>query len=625
MITYMRKRMKMIFIIILLAIIPGFTLWGIVSVVRAPREQAMGEINGRKVLENEYRQAYLATYWNARLSNRQLEGDQLNEMAWNRLIMLDEAKKYGLSVSDEEVARFLHRIFRRNNMFDKQLYIEILRRENISPAMYEEETRKSLIIEKLNEIMLGGAKVSDYEAYLDYVADNEKLTIEYVKFDVGNYMDSIKPDAQDLESFYQENSEKYKKPDEVNAKYVEVLFADHMPEEEISDNDARAYYDNNTSEYVQQKEVKARHILLKLDETAGDDVVEKVRASAQEILDKALAGEDFAELAKQYSEGPTGPNGGDLGFFGRGAMVKPFEDAAFETPAGEIYPEPVRTRFGFHIIKVDEVKEEVQKSFEEVQEEVKQKIKQLAAESEAQAVIQEIYYKSDDLRTMEQAAAESGIEVKETGFFSSPYDIPGVGVSQEFRQSAFEVDAFNISQIVETDKGYYLVSPIERRSGVIPNLTDVLDAVERAYKRDKALELASADAVQASSAIKTAMANEKVTFAEAAEKAGYKAETSTAFSRRSPDPILGYDPELGNTLFVQKEGAVTDPVNTSNGVLVAHILKYETPTREEFDAKKDDVLKQFSFEKKYMAFQEWFNKIKQDARLIDLTKYGNQQ
>ncbi|MBI9102765.1 MAG: peptidyl-prolyl cis-trans isomerase [Spirochaetales bacterium] len=137
-----------------------------------------------------------------------------------------------------------------------------------------------------------------------------------------------------------------------------------------SDEDAQNYYDANPTAFLQPEQVRARHILLLLEAGADEARKAEVYARIEVILEKAKAGEDFAELAKEYSEGPSNVQGGDLGFFGRGAMVPPFDMAVFALEPGEI-SDIVETQFGYHIIKLEEKQEGSMSVFEDVAEQIK--------------------------------------------------------------------------------------------------------------------------------------------------------------------------------------------------------------------------------------------------------------
>ena len=625
MLQFFRNKMKIFLLIILIGIIPAFALWGVSSLFKTPTRKIMGEVNGRKIGTKEYRKAQLAILWDALLSNKDLQPDEVNEGTWNRIILLDEAKKYEIIVSDEEVAKRITQIFQRGGRFDRNFYMDVLQTNHISPSMYEETTRDSLKIERLRDIILEGVKLTDLELINRYKRENNRLTVEYVMFESKDFQEKVTPTDPELQEYFEKNKDNYRKPAEVNVNYIEVAIADQMPSVNVTDNDGREYFEDHQDEFKQEHQVQARHILFKLPENADESVIESVTARANEVLEKAKAGEDFAELAKQYSEGPSAPQGGDLGFFGKGAMVPPFEEAAFSLKAGEIYDGLVKTRFGYHIIKVEEVQEESIPAYEDIKDEVMEKLKISRADAYARELIEECYYKSDDRESMVNFAAQLDLEVKETGFFSSPYNIPNIGNSPDFHKQAFDLDLFNVGEIVKTDLAYYILSPIDKQTGVLPELSEIKDRVERDYKREKSKDQAESEANKLAEKIKTSVVSEKISFKDAVEKAGFSVETTNPFTLSSPDPVLGFVSELGNKLFTLKGDEISIPIKTSKGVFIAHALHYQEVDLENFDdAEKAKLKEEMAFQKKYLIFQEWIDNVKKNAKLVDLTKYVNQ-
>ena len=162
----------------------------------------------------------------------------------------------------------------------------------------------------------------------------------------------------------------------------------------VSDSEIRAYYENNPEAFRKPERVKASHILIKVDPEA--DALQKAEAQKKiEVVQQKLKkGEDFSALAKEYSEGPTGPKGGDLGYFTRGQMVKPFEDAAFAMKPGEV-SNKVETRFGYHLIKVTEKETESKVPYEEVKERLGQFLKQRKVQQEMNVYVKNLEDKAE--------------------------------------------------------------------------------------------------------------------------------------------------------------------------------------------------------------------------------------
>ena len=157
----------------------------------------------------------------------------------------------------------------------------------------------------------------------------------------------------------------------------------------VDDAEALEFYGKNERFYVEKAGVRASHILVKVDEGAPQDKVDAAQAKIKEAQAALAKGEDFGEVAKKFSEGPSAPKGGDLGFFGKGQMVKPFEDVAFALETGKL-SDPVRTRFGFHVIKVFEKREERKKPFDEVKSQILESLRNKKFFKERRSLIQRL-------------------------------------------------------------------------------------------------------------------------------------------------------------------------------------------------------------------------------------------
>jgi peptidyl-prolyl cis-trans isomerase C len=157
----------------------------------------------------------------------------------------------------------------------------------------------------------------------------------------------------------------------------------------VSDEETRSFYDKNPQLFQQPEQVKASHILIKVPADAPEDQKTEARKKIEAVQQKVRKGEDFATLAKTYSEGPSGPKGGDLGYFRRGQMVKPFEEAAFSLKPNET-SEIVETRFGYHLIRVDDKKPAKKMTYAEVKDRLNDHLKKQKADSEANAYIENL-------------------------------------------------------------------------------------------------------------------------------------------------------------------------------------------------------------------------------------------
>ena len=226
----------------------------------------------------------------------------------------------------------------------------------------------------------------------------------------------LDPTEEDLQSFYETNKETYETEPKLKVQYLAFRPDRFVDDVTITDEEIQEYYDMHPSEFEKDKTVEARHILLKVDKDAAPEQVDEKRKKAEEITKAAREGKDFAELAKEFSEGPTREAGGLLGEFKKGDMVAPFSNAAFAMAPGEI-SEPVRTQFGWHVIKVEKVNETAISPLEDVAADIREKLTREASKSLAYDKSEEAYDRALNDEDLEKTAADLDMELQSTRLF----------------------------------------------------------------------------------------------------------------------------------------------------------------------------------------------------------------
>ncbi|MCX7957559.1 MAG: SurA N-terminal domain-containing protein [Deltaproteobacteria bacterium] len=372
-------------------------------------------------------------------------------------ILAQMAEKYNLVVSDEEVARNIAEspMFQQNGEFDYNLYEKIVRYHmQITPKKFEEKQKKRILAVKLLELMKDSVKVDEESALKDYLKRNNKVNLYYVKFDPRLHAKNVKVEEKEIDDLLKNEYQK-----------------------------VETYYNTHISEFSQPKQYRARHILLKLAQNAGEAEEKKILEKAKKIIADIKSGAKFEDLAKQYSEDEVSRvRGGDLDYFPEGRMVKPFEEAVKKLGVGEITEEPVRTIFGYHIIKMEGTREASKKELKEVEREIARRIitenkaeemvkadaEKLLAEIKEGKKLEELVprEKEHDHDTVVVNAPEPDTAVlKETGMFNSSQNyIQGIGTSEELIKRIFTEKGVveSLTDIVKVGNFYYLVSIKER-------------------------------------------------------------------------------------------------------------------------------------------------------------------
>ena len=418
----------------------------------------------------------------------------VNNLVDRRLLQL-EATKNHVGVSNQELAQTIAAMpaLQEDGKFSKERYDQVLRARGMNEAYFEAKMREDLTLQKL----IGGVGQSSYvtsgqAAALLRIQEEAR---EFSEYRIGSeqFADKAKVDPAEIQKYYDEHKSEFEVPEQIKAEYVVLSIETLMPQMQVSEVEAKDWYEKHKEAYKVAEERSASHILI-----AVKDGVDKeaAKAKAAKVLDevKAAPGK-FADLAKQYSDDPgSAKKGGDLGFFGRGMMVKPFEEAVFSQKEGEISG-LVESEYGFHIIKLTGVKGGNTRTFEQVRAEVEGELKRQAAQRKfaesAESFSNMAYEQSDSLKPV---AEKFGLKVQQSDWLpkavvakkgdANPLD------NEKLRSALFSDDAIKDkrnTEAVETAQNT-LVSArvVEHNDAAVKPFDTVKADIEKSLK-DKAM------------------------------------------------------------------------------------------------------------------------------------------
>ena len=638
MIEAMRKNLKSLQIFLWLVIVAFigtiFFVWGQGGRQgRAGVDNAAAWVNGSPISLASYEQEYRNIYD----MYRQLYGDkltkdvaknlQLEQVAINQVIqrtlLVTEAQRYGLRVSDAELVKAVREIpqFQRDNQFDPVTYKAVLARAGFTPESFEVQTLDNLLIGKIGYLVRQSARVTDAEAFEDYKMENEKVRIDGILVKPEQFEKNVTLADADVTAYYEAHKEALKTPERVKVQYL--YFDPQRIKDEVTptEEEIKQYYDNNEKDFNKGKEVKARHILFRLAKDANAETEAPVKQKAADVLQQLKNGADFAELAKQYSEDTgSGKNGGDVGFFAKGLMVPEFEAAAFALKVGEI-SELVRTQFGFHILKVEEIREEAD-PFGKAKPVIAERLKLEGAKDLAAKRAEDNYQKLLDKQDFAQAAKEANLEVRVSQLFAKGEPIDQTTpASTELQEVAFTLTANEkFSQPVETPAGYYLLEFLESKPPYIPELKEVTDKVTEAVRKEKAGELAQAEAEKIAADLKNG-----VTWEDMLKKyATAEKFAPEPFSRRQwyISEVKGDSAELVKTAFALKNEEHSAVINLSPNYCIIRIVEKVGIDEKKFGEEQEKVKQQLLRQKQETGFREFVEDLRQkaDIKLSQLVK-----
>ncbi|MBW2449959.1 MAG: SurA N-terminal domain-containing protein [Deltaproteobacteria bacterium] len=607
--------------ILLGAIVIVFVFWGVGS-FRSQRGGRVALVNGDQITLDEYREAYnnlieqLRRRFGNNLDEDMLKQLQVKRQALNQLIdnklLIQEAKRLKFRVSEKELADAISNFtaFQRAGMFDRNLYANVLDRLRMTPEVFEAAQKDAMLIDKLRTLITSSAKISDQEALEWYNWINASVNIDYVFFDPNHYKD-IHPSDEEIKTFFENHKEKYKTDAMAKARYLHFNPDVFRSKIVLSDEEVREYYDDNLETFKTPKTVEARHILLKVNRDADPETVKKTKDRALNILKLAKEGKDFAELAKQYSEGPTRNNGGYLGKFKRDAMVKPFSDMAFSLKAGEI-SEPVRTRFGWHLIKVEKVNEASVTSFDDAKKDIRKKLTDDMAKSlaydEAEAVSDDVFEGEDLIN----AAKERNMTILTTDFFSSKGPIKGINNPSEFASVAFNLTDKEISNVQEFENGYYILQLVDKIQPEIPEFDMVKEKVKLELIKEKQDEKAKAD----SETLLAALKNGK-TMPTESKKFNLTPKTTGFFKRSGSIPEIGFERDITEVAFqlTDKKPFPENVLKGSKGYYVIQFKDRKISAPENFSKEKEEIKNRLLAQKKSGIFDALLAQIKSRSEI----------
>jgi len=544
---------------------------------------------------------------------RQLGIDQqiLQQMV-DEQAALTEAERQGIRVSDEELAQQIFSIpgLQENGRFiGEQKYEQLLAAQQppMTKADFEENLRRSMMIDKLRAALTDWMAVSDPDLEREYKNRNEKAKLQVVALTADKFRDKVTVTDADTASYYDAHKAEYRKGEQRKIRYLLIDRDQLRAKTTISPQHVENYFNSNVQQFQTPDQVRASHILLKTDGKNEADV----RKQAEDILKQAKApGADFAALAKKYSEDDgSKENGGDLDYFPKGRMVPEFEQAAFSMQPGQI-SDLVKSQFGFHIIKVVDHKPASTRSLDEVRAQIQETLSN-------QRVDQQITDRTRDLDAritkpsdLDTIAKESGVTVAESGFFARDEPVPGLGPAPELVNAAFTQKDGTVSKALQSPRGPVYLTVTGKKDPYVPQLSEVKDRVRDDVIKIRAAELSKQKAGEVASTLRSAK-----NFAAAAKAQGLEAKDTQLITRGSPLPDIGVSPDADKAAFTLPVGSVSDPIATPSGTVIVRVAERQDVTPQAFRAAKETFRTQLLAERRDMFFASYMAKAKQNMKI----------
>jgi len=611
-----------------LALIIGvFTFWGVgVGINAGQTVNEVATVNGRPVDQVQLLRAennLVQTYRDAlkgQFTPELRKGLNLRQKALDSLIdrevLADRADKLGLTIGDQELRDSIatNPSFLVGGRFSKENYLRALRYANLSPAEFEDGMRKELAIERLQNVVWDGVTIDDSAVRDAILSRDEKRSIAYVKVKASDYTLQVPASGEVLKQFYEANVGRYSYPERVRIEMIaypaeKVAAAVAATDLEIADE----YQAHLADRYTQQAEVRARHILVK----AGEDADAETRAAARKKVEgyrkQIQDGASFEKVAREHSEDAgSAVQGGELGFFGKGRMVKSFEDAAFALQPGQL-SEIVETPFGFHLVQVEEVHQERQQLLDEVRADIAKSISDSRAKEAVLALAKQDQAAWAGGKSPDEIAQARGLQVDRPEPIGRGGSLPGVGAAFAVNNAVWDLAPGGLTVPIDANGTWVVARMVEKVAPAPKPFDSVKEQVETTYRLQEGSKLARAAADKL-----VATAKSDGSLFKAAGALRGEVEKTDAFTRGGP-----FVPGLGaGTVFKEKAFALTDvnrladqPVEVAGDWIAMELGEVQKPGDEEITKQVPAMRKSMLEQRRAGVFTRYLNELKQKAQI----------
>ena len=401
--------------IVLVLIIITFGFFGVDSYQNSGGGDAPATVNGEKISQQEFdnalrqqqdrvREQAGANFDPAWIDQPEIKRMILDSLV-NQRLLSSQARSVGLTLSDDQLAQIIAGIdaFQKDGKFDKQRYEAALRNQSMSPLIFESRVRDELSTRQLVDAYVKNGYATQFGADNLIRLNEQKRVVSIAQLSPDLFNSQLKVEDAAVQEYYEKNQKEFRTPERARVEYLIFSLSTLLSQVKVDDDEIGKYYDEHQSEYSTPALRKAAHILIAVDIKASDVEKQAAKAKAEQILQQVKdSPSQFSQLAQKYSQDPgSAEKGGDLGLFGRGMMVKPFDDAVFKLLVGEVSG-LVQSDFGFHIIKLLAVKGGKVQALHEVKSTIAQKIKAQKANDKfaelAEKFSNTIYEQSDSLK-----------------------------------------------------------------------------------------------------------------------------------------------------------------------------------------------------------------------------------
>ena len=488
MLTKIREKSQGAFAgVILTVICVPFVLWGINNYINDGQEAPVASVGKKDFFQRDVNKAY--EKYQQSLGGLAVDEATIKSQALSKLIKDEVLLQYvhakGLTITDDTIRDFVHTLpyFQTDAKFDETKYKQLLSSQRMSSNEFVSQIKNALVMEQFQQSILNSSFVTPYDLERVFKIQNQQRDVEYVTIPVIAITET--PSDDTVNAYYQAHQTQYQLPEQVSVEYIELTLEDLAKTIEVTDEKVKAFYDEQSAQYSTPERRKISHILFEI----NDKQDEKTALEKANNAKTALTTKDFSVVANELSEDKlTGKNGGDLGLFNAGVMEKDFDNAAMALKQGEVSV-PVKSPFGYHLIKVTELKPAEIKPFESVKAEVAKAYQKSQAENlfyqQGESLTEISYQNSDNLQA---AANQLNLTIKKTSLFTQAQG-EGIFADEKVRSVAFSDEVLqgtNSTPIEVSTDHLVVLRLLEHKAAENKPLADIKENVIKAVQAEQA-------------------------------------------------------------------------------------------------------------------------------------------
>jgi peptidyl-prolyl cis-trans isomerase D len=550
----------------------------------------------------------------------------------SRSAIVVEAQRLGLRATDDDLRDELQHgvyaqaFFPEGKFVGQAAYEQRLQEANLTVAQFEQSVKDDILLEKLRNLVAGSALVTDAEVHDKFIKDNTKVKFDYAVLHKEDILKTIHPADAELKAYYDQHKAGYANsiPEKRKIKYALLDSAKVEAGVQVSHQEIETYYDQHRDEYRVPEQVNVRQILIKTPLAGADGKVdakgvEDARKKGQDALQQLKAGAKFEDVAKKYSDDPSGKTGGSIGWVKRGGFPVPEVDKAAFSLAKGANSDLINAGYAFVILHVDDKQDAHAKTLDEVKDQIEPVIK---AQKASQAADAEVSALLSQARSggLDKAAASKGLQVVTTDFVGRGDSLPGIGNAPQFMQAVFSATEKSPPDELALPQGFVLYEVLAIKPPATPSFEEIRARVESEFKESRAAALLTQKTQELSDRAKSEHDLKK-----AAKELGATMKTSDLVLPDGQVPELGAMSGPAAVAFTLKTGEISGPIDTNTSGAVLSVLERQDPSEPDYAAKKDEIRDTLRQNKQQELFGLFVSNLRQQMEKSGKIKINQQE